>query len=281
MKKNWKKDLAGLLIILFFVMPSVINAQNEKVFIRKYLKSIPSVKLNNEPAKYRMTAIYTNRDLYGNFMDKKKISGEYTYGLENGFATWNNVFISSSSDFSKPFPMGIKQEYIENFIYVPSTEMLSPGAFKDFPPTPETVFAKNLVWDMMMIENFARDYSDTLQLNRTYIIPEISGEFAMEDIGNYSHTSIQICWTGVSVLNGKMCAVLEYRALDNKIELNMNQIKTRGTEQYWGTTWVALDDKQIEYAEVYGGTIQEIEVTGIRNKFLVKTIRELWVEKIQ
>ena len=273
--------MAGLIIILLFVMPSVMNAQNEKAFIKKYLKSIPAVKINSDPTRYRMTAIYTNRDLYGKFIDKKKISGEYTKGLENGFAAWNNVYIASSSDFSEPFSAGIKQEYIENFRYVPSSEMLSKGSFKTFPPSPESVFTKNLIWDMLMIENFARDYSDSLRLNKTYIIPEISGEFAMEDIGNYSHTSIQICWTGVSVVNGKMCAVLEYRALDNKIELSMDQLKTRGTEQYWGTTWVAIEDKQIEYAEVYGGTIQEIEVTGMQNKFLVKTIRELWVERIQ
>lgn len=281
MKRTRKKELAGLILILLFVMPSVMHAQIEKTFVKKYLKSIPAVKINQEPAKYRMTAVYTNRDFYGKFIDKKKISGEYTKGLDNGFAEWKNVFISSSSDFLKPFPAGIKQEYIENFKYVPSSEMLAKDAFKVFPQTPESVFAKNLIWDMLMIENFARDYSDSLQLNKTYIIPEINGEFAMENIGNYSHISIQICWTGVSVVNGKMCAVIEYRALDNKIELSMDQLKTRGTEQYWGTTWVALDDKQIEYAEVYGGTIQEIVLAGMQNKFLVKTIRELWVERIQ
>ena len=170
---------------------------------------------------------------------------------------------------------------MENFRYVPSSDMIKSDAFKEFPATTESVFAKNLVWDMMMIENFAWDFSDSLKLNRTYIIPEIKGEFAMADIGNYFHQSIQICWTGISVVNNKLCAVIEYRALDNKIELKMDQINTKGTEQYWGTTWIGLDDKQVEYAEIYGGTIQEIEVAGMKNKFLVKTIRELWVEKIQ
>ena len=269
------------MISLLIIVPLVSNGQSEITFIKKYLSELPSVNVSNTLTKYRMTAVYTNRDLYGNFMDNKKISGDYTRGLENGLVSWNNIFISSSSDFSKPFPSGSKQEYMENFKYVPSSGMLNTDAFKDFPKSPETVFAKNLVWDMMMIENFAWDYSDSLKINRTYIIPEINGEFEMADIGSYSHTSIQICWTGISQVNGKLCAVIEYRALDNKIELAMDQIKTKGTEQYWGTTWVALNDKQIEYAEIYGGTIQEIEVTGMKNKFLVKTIRELWVEKIQ
>ncbi|MBK7629090.1 MAG: hypothetical protein IPJ16_18155 [Bacteroidales bacterium] len=281
MKKNWNQRLSGMFMISFFLISSVLSGQSEKAFMKKYLTKIPNVAVSNPQSKYRMTAVYTNRDLYGNFMDKKKISGEYTRGLENGFAEWNNVYIATSSDFMKPFTSGTKQEYIENFKYVPSSEMLSKDAFKGFPPTPESVYAKNLIWDMLMIENFARDYSDSLRLNKTYIIPEISGAFEMENIGNYSQISIQICWTGVSVVNGKMCAVLEYRALDNKIELSMDQLKTRGTEQYWGTTWVALDDKQVEYAEVYGGTLQEIEITGMQNKFLVKTIRELWVERIQ
>jgi hypothetical protein len=61
----------------------------------------------------------------------------------------------------------------------------------------------------------------------------------------------------------------------------MDAITTKGTEQYWGTTWVGLESGIIEYAEVYGGTMQEISVKGIENKFLIKTIRELWVEKIR
>jgi hypothetical protein len=281
MTKKLKTGISGLFFILFYVMASVANGQSDKALSKKYFSDFPSLDISKRVSKYRMTAIYTNRDIFGKFIDKKKISGEYTRGLEDGFALWNNIFIASSSDFSKPFTRGERQKYMENFKYVPSSKMLESGAFGDFPSAPEAVFAKNLVWDMMMIENFVHNYSDSLKINITYTIPEISGEFEMEDIGNYSHTGIQICWTGISLVNGKICAVLEYRALDNKIELKMDQIKTKGTEQYWGTTWVALDDKQIEYAESYSGTIQEIEVTGIQNKFLVKTIREISVEKIQ
>ena len=61
----------------------------------------------------------------------------------------------------------------------------------------------------------------------------------------------------------------------------MAGLKTKGTEQYWGTTWVSLKTRSIESAVMYGGSIQEIEVAGMADKFLVKTIRELWVDKIQ
>lgn len=61
----------------------------------------------------------------------------------------------------------------------------------------------------------------------------------------------------------------------------MAQIKSKGTEQYWGTVLVSLKTKNIEHSVMYSGTMQEIEVTGMKDKFLVKTIRELEVEKIQ
>jgi hypothetical protein len=283
MKKLLIPVFAAVITFSGIVTPANCYGQSQKAIINKYLKELPRGKAENhgQLQKYRMTAIYTNRDLYGNFTGKQKISGDYTRGFENGYVAWNNIYISGSDKFSEPFTAGTKQEYMENFRYIPSPRMIETEAFKGFPAGTETVFAKNLVWDMMMIENFAWDFSDSLKLNRTYNIPNINGEFAMADIGNYSHQSIQICWTGISVVNNKLCAVIEYRALDNKIELSMDQIKTKGTEQYWGTTWVALEDKQVEYAEIYGGTIQEIEVTGMKNKFLAKTIRELWVEKIQ
>jgi len=281
MKNQFKAILAGLTTMLLLILPVSVNGQSEKSFIKKYLAQPPKSVSPKEVQKYRMTAVYTNRDLYGKFIGKQKISGEYTCGQRDGSVSWNNVLISGSNNFNEPFPSGTKQKYMENFRYIPSPKSLEPEFFSGFPSTPEAVFAKNLVWDMMMIENFAKDYNDSLKVGRTYHIPEIKGEFQMADIGSYSHNDIQICWTGISAIDGKLCAVIDYRALDNMIGLSMDAITTKGTEQYWGTTWVGLESGIIEYAEVYGGTMQEISVNGIENKFLIKTIRELWVEKIR
>jgi hypothetical protein len=134
---------------------------------------------------------------------------------------------------------------------------------------------------MMAIEGFAWDQTDSLKLNVVYRIPDMDSEFNMADIGTYSHAEIQLCWTGISAINDELFAVIEYRALDNKLEMSVNGLNTKGTEQYWGTVWVSKKDKSIGKAEMYGGTIQEIEVPGMENKFIVKTIRELFVERIQ
>jgi hypothetical protein len=47
--------------------------------------------------KYRMTTIHINRDLYGYFMNKTRVTGEYTRGFSDGHMTWNNAVISHST----------------------------------------------------------------------------------------------------------------------------------------------------------------------------------------
>ena len=260
-----------------------VSGQKQKNVLSKYLQALPAGSPVNDGnlQRYRMTAVYLNRDLYGNFTGKTKITGDYTCGYTDGTVTWNNVFISGSNSFSDPFPEGKKQEYIENFKYLPSMKMLETDAFKNFPAGTETVLARNLIWDMGMIEKFAWEYSDSLKINKEYLLSDHEGEFAMADVGTYEHASIHLTWTGISIMNNELCGVIEYRAVDNKIGINMDQISTRGTEQYWGNTWISVKTHRIEFAELYGGTIQEIEIKGMPDKLLVKTIRELWVERIK
>ena len=102
---------------------------------------------------------------------------------------------------------------------------------------------------MMMIELYAWIYTDSLKLNMYYVIHPKAASFEMGGVGKYSHDNIQIRWTGVSEMNNELCAIIEYRAVDNLLEINMDQIKSKGTEQYWGTTWVSLKTGLIEFAD--------------------------------
>jgi hypothetical protein len=282
MKKKLNQGISGLFICLLLIAPSVINGQSEKSFVKKYLSELPKVQMNKALQKYRMTAVYTNRDLYGKFTGKTKVTGDYTKGLQGDSTMWNNVYVSASNSFSEPFPAGKKQEYMEGFRYVPSEKMVTDKeVFKNFPSSMENIFARNLIWDMMSFEIFAWNYYDSLKLNTPYIIPDINGQFNIAEIGTYFHNKIILCWKGMTQINGQLCVAIEFNAIDNKIELNMDMIKTKGTEQYWGTVYLSLKNKNIEQGVMYSGTIQEIEVKGMKDKFLVKTIRELTVDKIQ
>lgn len=281
MKKKLNSGCAGILISMLLLIPSPAKAQSEKAIVKKYLSELPKGPKSKTLQKYRMTAIYTNRDLYGKFTGKTMVTGDYTRGLPGDSSIWNNVFISASNNYSDPFPAGEKQEYMENFRYIPSDKMMEAGAYKNFPKSVENVFARNLIWDMMSFDIFSWNYYDSLKLNIPYIIPNIKGEFSMADIGNYSHNKITLIWKGITEFDGTLCAIIDFSAIDNMLDLNMEMIKTKGTEQYWGTVLVSLKSKDIEHGEMYSGTIQEIEVKGMKDKFLMKTIRELGISKIK
>ena len=280
MKRKLNLGYAGLLICMLIIMPAIAKGQSEKAVTKKYLSELPKIQIVKNLQKYRMIAVYTNRDLYGKFTGKTMVSGDYTRGLPGDSVKWNNVYISASNNFSDPFPVGKKQEYMENFRYVPSEKMMEEKSFSSFPKSFDNIFSRNLIWDMMSADIFACNYYDSLKLNVPYIIPDIKGQFSMADIGNYSHNKIMVCWKGITEINGQICAVIDFNAIDNKLELSMDLIKTKGTEQYWGSILVSLTTKNIEKAEMYSGTIQEIEIKGMKDKILMKTIRELTIDKI-
>ncbi len=227
MKKNITAIVSGLMIISAFATSDICSGQISAE-IEKYLEKLPSGEPKNDrsPQTYRMTAIYLNRDLYGNFTGKTKVTGDYRRGHENGYVSWNNVYIANSDKLTGPFTEGKRQDYMEDIKYIPSSGILDESIFKDFPSSPENVFARNLMWDMMAIENFAWAYSDSLELNRKFVIHDIGGEFNMAEIGTYEHSGIQLCRTGISIINNEVCAVIEYRAIDNKIELSVGTMKT-------------------------------------------------------
>jgi hypothetical protein len=281
MKRRTISAKAVILILSGILVPAISFGQSTKAVIEKYLTELPSGKPENIMSKYRMTAVYTNRDLYGKFMNKTQVTGDYTRGFEDGHLQWNNVFIATSNSLSDPFPEGSKQEYMENMKYFPKDNMLKAEAFKNFPSNPENILARNLIWDMMTFEVYSWNFCDSLKLNKPYVINQINGEFDMAEIGRYNHNRILVCWKGISQINGELCAIIDFNAIDNIVELAMDQINSKGTEQYWGTVWLSMKTKNIKQAYMYSGTMQEIEVKNMNNKFLLKTIRELYLEKIQ
>lgn len=276
--KNFVRSFCSVLFCLF---PLAANAQSEKAFIKKYLQQLPVIPATKELLRYKMTAVYTNRDLVGNFTGKTMVTGEYTTGLPGDSARWNNAFISESQKIDEPFTAGRKLGYIENFTYLPSSGMMTEEAFRSFPPTPENIFARNLVWDMLSFEIFAWKYYDSLKLNVPFIVPDIKGDFDMAEIGSYSHSKIVLCWDGITVSGDELCALISFTATDNFLALDMPMVKSKGTEQYWGTILLSLKTKQIEHAVMYSGTMQELTIASMKDKILAKTIRELVLEKIQ
>jgi hypothetical protein len=274
------KSLKMSLICILGIVTFVTNAQSDKAFTKKYLNKLPQLQEAGAPLKYHMTAVYINEDIFGKFRDKTKVTGDYTCGLPGDSAVWNDVYLSASNNEAADFIEGKKVSYMEAFKYFPSEQMVTEQkAFKNFPSTPENVFARNLIWDMYSFEIFAWQFYDSLRLNISYVISK-PGKFNMAEIGNYSHDKMIFTWVGVTTLNNELCSVIEFTTLNNRLELSMDIVKTKGTEQYWGTVYVSTKTRRIEKGVMYSGTVQQIEVKGLKDSFIMRTIRELEVNRI-
>lgn len=177
-----------VLIASMFIAPVFCKAQNEKYVINKFLTKLPSIKpkQTGKIQKLQMKAIYVNMDKNGNLTGKIKVTGDYTSGLEGGNSQWNNVSIFYSKGDSTKFDEGKKLDYMEGFKYKPSSEMMKESSFSGFPKNIENIYARNLIWDMMAIEDFAWNYTDSLHLNQTFILSKAGYNFEMAGIGDYS-----------------------------------------------------------------------------------------------
>lgn len=251
----------------------------QKNALQSYLTTLPKdLKLiEKEPQKYRITADYFNGDIFGNFINKTRVTGNYTRGFKNGTVRWKDVRIANGNTRESQFENAALQEYMENFSYTPSDKMLEAASYDAFPPN--SFHAKNLVWDMLAIENFAWTHFDSLKLNKTFRPSHMENEISLSDEGTFQNKDIQLMWTGVSSMNGEICALIDYRTMDNPLVIDTEQIKIKGRSHYWGTIWVSLTDKQIEHATLYEDVVMDMSFNHQPSQLLNST-RVIHFEKL-
>ena len=254
----------------------VFSQKNSDVNIQEILLAgvLPqNLELKDEIQKYVVTTDHFNTDIFGNFFNKMRVKGEYTRGLESGKAKWNNVTIAMAMIRDAEFPAGNPVDYMENFSYPISEDMLKPEAFTSFGEN--SAFTKNLIWDMMAIEGFAWSSFEKLKLNEPMSDERFNGKMDLAGQGSFENKDVQITWTGISQRNGEPCAVIEYRTFNNPLEYAGEGMAMKGRSHYWGTIWVSLEDKQIEHAVLYEDVIMEMNLPGQTNKQIMNAVREI------
>ena len=234
--------------------------------------------LNDVPQKYVVTTDHFNSDIFGNFFNKMRVMGEYSRGFEEGKAKWNNVSIAMAMQRDAEFPEGNKVDYMENFTYNISADMLKPEAFVTFGEN--SAFTKNLVWDMMAIEGFAWSSFEKLKLNEPIKDERFNGKMDLAGQGSFENKDVQILWTGISERNGETCAVIEYRTFNNPLEYAGEGMSMKGRSHYWGTIWVSLEDKQVEHAVLYEDVVMEMNLPGQTSKQILNATREISFVKV-
>jgi hypothetical protein len=254
--------------------------------IEQYLNGLPRglELIEKTPQKYLMKVVYYNNDIYGNFSDKVQVTGEYTRGFPDGTVKWNNVRIAQSKELDGVFPEGKKQEYMEDFSYLPDENMVNQEAFEGFPKNnPQDFLVKNLVWDMLGFEAFAWAYYDSLKLNCVYAPESINGKVDLAGSGYFENKNIKLLLSGITKMNGETSAVIQFLAMDNPLEINTEfggmKITVKGRSHYWGNIVVSLEDKQIEQATLNEDVIMKTDIPGVQTDF-TDTTRDLIVEKL-
>ncbi len=224
------------------------------------------------PRSWRFICDYYHLDTKGKIIGRERVSGLFTRGLPGNKSRWNDVSVAAATGDSDAFSAPKKREFMEGFTYSGSVgnEMLEPGFFPNFPPM--AMQERNLVWDTAMFEGFAYLPFDKLKLNEPYHVPDISN-LSLGGAGSFRHKDVQLIWTGFSKRNGVECAVIDYRAYFNTLELKIAGLNIVGRSHYWGQIWVSLTNKQIEYGTLFEDVLMDMTQPGAEKPQLMSVFR--------
>jgi len=273
---------SALLITIMLSYDCAAQEPAHPAFSQKVFTSLPvNLPQPASPQRYHITTDYFNHTLQGVFIDKIRVSGDFTTNLPDRQEKWNHVSVAKSQQPDGIYGEGEPQLFMENFTYFPSEKILQPEFFKTFPL--EAVHVKNLVWDMAGIEAFAWDHLDSLKLNKLYEARQMNGAANLAGLGTFNNKNIQLIWKGISMVNSRLCALIDFRAMDNPLEIKMKMGKKdfsmKGRSHYWGTVYISLTEKSIEYTELLEDVTMQIIMSDQPAPQYVYTTRFMKVEK--
>ena len=276
------------LVLTFVISINAVYAQEENPI--NYLNSLPTgLKLDKSTKRsYQMTTDYYNYDMKSNFLGKERLTGTITYGLNNDsvqwkdvyYAQWKDVYYAQSKVLDAVFPQGVKINFLQDFEYVPSEEVLTPEFFKDNLPEADPLIM-NLIWDALGFDALAYCCWDSLKLGEEFRAKNMNFEVKIADIGTFENKDIRITWIGVTKINNKICAILKYSVMNNPLYIEYENMFMSGRSHYWGEIYVSLSDKQIEYANLTEDVLTDIEFKGQANRKLGYIVRNINLSRIE
>ena len=256
--------------LVFSIMPANAQSVNPSDYLNKLPKDM---ELDNSVRSYQMTTDYYDFDLKSHFIDKKRLAGTITFGLEGDSVRWSDVYYAESTDSAAAFPKGIRLDYLQNFTYKSDKGLFKAGFFNKLPEA--NTLVKNLFWDILGFDYFAYGCWDSLILNHEFRAEEVNSEVNLAGIGTFKNRDIRITWLGITKINNEICAILKYSAMNNPLNVKLENMSLTGRSHYWGEVYVSLEDKQIEYAN-----LTEDVLTDVKLKDFPEDVRGYTVRKI-
>ncbi|MBI9065440.1 MAG: hypothetical protein JEZ14_25875 [Marinilabiliaceae bacterium] len=275
-----KKEI--IINLTFCFALSLVTAWGQKSVPENHLQNLPnnwSLQINH-PISYLVTTTHYDYSMMGPFLNKTQITGQYTRTSEDGTVRWNQVEIAQAHDLEASFDTGLPQPVMEGFSYVPSEKMMEAANYSDFPQDATGHLFRNLVWDMMGFEFFAWALPDSYPLNLEYRPVEANYKIELAGEGTFENKDIRLTWIGTTQKNNQPCVIIKFSVMNNPLSMHSEHMKLKGRSHYWGNIYVALNSKQIEYAELYEDVIMNLKMTGQDESQRLNTVRTIFAEKI-
>ena len=212
------------------------------------------------PRTYRFVVEYNSANARGETLLRQRLTGKYTRGLPGGEVIWRNVTEATANGPTGPFGTTEKRDFMEGFRYLNNLgESMMPDFFKAFPPS--AIMERNLVWDTGMLEMFGQNYFDHLKLNEPFHILS-DQNVNTPGVGTFHNRDVVLQWMGRSRRNGEDCALINYEAFLNPIDISVVGMTLKGRSDYWGQIWVSLASRQIEYGTLNEMVVGEMKIPG-------------------
>ncbi len=206
---------------------------------------------------YRVTFDYHFVNVRGEVQRRERVQGRYARDQQKKTVTWTNITLATSRGMGEFGPAAPKA-LMEGFAYPLRTDarlMLTDAFYKGIPAT--AMHERNLVLDTRMFEMFGEDSLDRLKPDAPYQFDK-DHQIDLAGAGTFKNRDLQLRLTGTAVRNGKECAIVDYVALFNPLELTLPGFRMVGRSHYWGQVWVSRADKQLEYATLYEDVLGEV-----------------------
>jgi hypothetical protein len=81
-------------------------------------------------------------------------------------------------------------------------------------------------------------------------------------VGTFHNRDVVLQWAGRSRRNGEDCALINYEAFLNPIDIAVGGMTLKGRSDYWGQIWVSLASRQIEYGTLNEMVVGEMKIPG-------------------
>jgi hypothetical protein len=268
-------------ILALLITGFSLNSFGQKTKIDKYLNHLPhNLKTESkEPLRYRLTIDWSNRDIDGMPMNHNVAIGILTQGLENDSTELSDVTLTEIGD-STMNKFELKE--LDGLKYKIDKDNFTRSDFYKSFPQAQIELIRWFVQDQVGFNAYGLMFMDSLILN-TPFFPDFfrNHNTKIDNYVNVNTKNLNITWTGISKMNNKLCAIIHYQAMYNSIDSDNDAMKLNGRSCWWGDIWVALDNRQIEFATMSEDLIFKMQLKANQYEQRINLQRELKFEKIK